>query len=384
MTIDYAALVEQEIQESSTKLKKKSSGIDYDALVDMKISSPVDGEEDSSWYEATGISALKGAFPTVAFHAGGTAAAALTPPILPGVGPFAKPAAYLIGGLASALGTGAVQEKAIEAYSPELARKFNKIQREHHVASTGGYLLSGAGLFGVGKSGLTDLATNLGTTPTKVAGGAAALGGTLDVGIQGMGDQPYSLGSTALVAATSPFMLGGTRASRTISEMIEGKLAPKAPVKPGVTPPPETKVETPDTDLAKWQDELSKDSPVEAVKQQLETFGQMATLLRNRVDAGDAASRPTSQGIEIPEISPEKLQNLVNSNMRETLQDVKSAGWTEQQVLDNSPRIATILRLKLLEEARKYDSYTEAEIAAIKREADKLRQPSFVGKLIFG
>ena len=116
---------------TKTTGKLDLSGVDFD-----KPSSKGGG---SSWYEATGISAGKSVTPTVGAHAVGTALAAITPPVLPVVGPFAKPVAYLVGALGGALGIGSAQEKAIEAYNPELARKLSRVQEEHPVASTAGY-----------------------------------------------------------------------------------------------------------------------------------------------------------------------------------------------------------------------------------------------------
>lgn len=268
MPIDYDALVEQNIPRKSALLERKSSGIDYDSLVDQyaseKDKKDRTSDSESSWYEATAIGAGKSVAPTAGGWAVGSAVGAAT----------LNPILGLIAGLGTGIGLSLAQEKAIEAYDPALARKWSKIQEEHPAASTAGYFLGATPLTKVGTEGLKTLAKQLGTTPTKVATGAAGAGAALDVGMQAAGDQSYSLGSTVVSAIGTPLTLGGSGTARAMERAIEGKFAPKVTPKPGVTPPPEPKIETLDTDIAKWQEELSKEPPLEPLKTPLESIGE--------------------------------------------------------------------------------------------------------------
>ena len=231
-------------------------------------------EDDISATEAGVTGFVQNLLPSAAAIAGGGAAITAGAPLIAASGPFAPVTTVglaLAGGLTAAVGTGMVQEAALEEFAPETAARAKKAEEEHPYAYHGGSLVSVAPFTGIGVKGLKTLSKykvadkELGMG--KVVAGTAGVGAGFEAGSELAAGQDLDPVKIAMSAAAGPVTLGSNKMGNKLMGIKDTPTAKPTQDVPSDTPPsdtPDTGADiytptTPDEHVMKWDGEVRQE-----------------------------------------------------------------------------------------------------------------------------
>jgi len=214
-----------------------------DVLKTDRTALPDDTSPAVAFGKAAGESAVKTVATLPAMIAGAQSAAALTPPILPGVGPFAKPIAAVVGGLGGALVAGGAYDKIKEfasEYVPQGLAEFvgldkatrQKEMKQNPEATFAGGLAGGFVAFRPGSVEAVQIAKDKFLTSMQQRLGMGAISAGMETAGQLQSDKPMDPLHIAAAGAVGAVAAKPTK----LTQRVGGIFTPHEPIKdPGPT-----------------------------------------------------------------------------------------------------------------------------------------------------